>query len=341
MADDVSRKSTLRSLCFGWDATSPGQIGWSAGAHRWACGYASRMDGRGMVRRLPLAGAADTGAVVGHTIAYALAAPGPGQRLALLLTSGHAYWSAAVAAAIVLGLASLGATLASHFRAGLRPGRHRAGEPFGRLGGRLALLQVGSTWFRSCWSGPQRGCRSTAGCCCRVSWSRSWSQSPWPPRWHGLGGWPRSPAGPYAAGSIPTSSTRRGSRSATSLKNAPARWPPMWAPCIIVLPLSADAFCDGQQAGRKGLAHALRYISLQRRRGTIGDSPAVVDHRDLAGQPVRLVQVLGGQQHGRPVGDQDLDQVPDVAARARFQPIGRLVQEEQHLRPADQAGGHV
>jgi hypothetical protein len=96
-----------------------------------------------MVRRLPLAGAAVAGAVVGHTIAYALAAPDPGQRLALLVTSGHAYWSAAVAAAIVLGLASLGATVAGHFRAGLRPGRHRAGEPFGRLGGRLALLQVG------------------------------------------------------------------------------------------------------------------------------------------------------------------------------------------------------
>jgi hypothetical protein len=95
-----------------------------------------------MVRRLPLAGAAVAGAVVGHMLAYALAVPEPARRLAPLLTSGHAYWSAAVAAAIVLGLGSLGATLTRHFRAGLRPGRRPAREPFGRLAARLALLQV-------------------------------------------------------------------------------------------------------------------------------------------------------------------------------------------------------
>jgi hypothetical protein len=42
----------------------------------------------------------------------------------------------------VLGLASLGATLARSFRAGLRPGGRPAVEPLGRLIGRLALLQV-------------------------------------------------------------------------------------------------------------------------------------------------------------------------------------------------------
>ena len=65
-----------------------------------------------MARRLPLAGAAVAGAVVGHGLAYALAVPEPGRRLAVLAGSGHAYWSAAIAAAIVLGLVSLGATLA-------------------------------------------------------------------------------------------------------------------------------------------------------------------------------------------------------------------------------------
>src|SRR5215218_3107450 len=44
------------------------------------------------------------------------------------------------------------------------------------------------------------------------------------------------------ATSMPTSSTRLGSTPRTSSKNAPARWPPMWTPCIIVLPLSADRF---------------------------------------------------------------------------------------------------
>jgi hypothetical protein len=95
-----------------------------------------------MARRLPLAGAAVAGAVVGHGVAYALAVPEPGMRLAVLAGSGHAYWSAAIAAAIVLGLASLGATLARHFRAGLGSGGRPTGEPLGRLAGRLALLQV-------------------------------------------------------------------------------------------------------------------------------------------------------------------------------------------------------
>jgi hypothetical protein len=98
---------------------------------------------RRLARRLPLAGAAVAGAVVGHTAAYAMAAPEPGERLALLAVSGHAYWSAAIATAIVLGLASLGATLARHFRAGLvgRAGPP-AREPLARMAGRLAVLQV-------------------------------------------------------------------------------------------------------------------------------------------------------------------------------------------------------
>jgi hypothetical protein len=100
------------------------------------------MELRGWARRLPLAGAAVAGAVAGHGFAYALAVPQPGRRLALLAGTGHQYWSAAIAAAIVLGLASLGATLARSFRIGLTtPGRPPA-EPPGRLAGRLALLQV-------------------------------------------------------------------------------------------------------------------------------------------------------------------------------------------------------
>jgi len=100
------------------------------------------MQWRGLARRLPLAGAAVAGAVVGHALAYALVVPEPGRRLAVLAGSGHAYWSAAIAAAIVLGLGSLGATLARHFRAGLSPGGRAAGEPPARLAGRLTLLQV-------------------------------------------------------------------------------------------------------------------------------------------------------------------------------------------------------
>jgi hypothetical protein len=97
---------------------------------------------RGLARRLPLAGAAVAGAVAGHTLAYALAVPESGLRLAVLATSGHTYWSAAIAAAIVLGLASLGTTVARSFRAGLRPEGRPAAEPLGRLVARLAVLQV-------------------------------------------------------------------------------------------------------------------------------------------------------------------------------------------------------
>jgi hypothetical protein len=100
------------------------------------------MEVRGLARRLPLAGAAVAGAVAGHGLAYALAVPEPGRRLAVLAGSGHTYWSAAIAAAIVLGLASLGATVARSFRAGLRPDDRPAAEPLGRLVARLALLQV-------------------------------------------------------------------------------------------------------------------------------------------------------------------------------------------------------
>ena len=100
------------------------------------------MELRGWARRLPLAGAAVAGAVVGHGFAYALAVPQPARRLALLAGTGHQYWSAAIAAAIVLGLGSLGATLARSFRAGLATGGRPAAEPPGRLAGRLALLQV-------------------------------------------------------------------------------------------------------------------------------------------------------------------------------------------------------
>jgi len=92
--------------------------------------------------RLPLAGAGVAGAVAGHTLAYALYVPDPGTRPVVLASSGHTYWSAAVAAAMVLGLASIGATVSSHFRAGLEPGRLRADEPFARLAVRLALLQM-------------------------------------------------------------------------------------------------------------------------------------------------------------------------------------------------------
>jgi hypothetical protein len=97
---------------------------------------------RRVAYRLPLPGVAAAGAVVGHTMAYAVAVPEAGARVALLGATGHTYWWAATAAALVLGVASLVTTLVRHFRAGLLPGQPQPGEPLGRLVARLAGFQI-------------------------------------------------------------------------------------------------------------------------------------------------------------------------------------------------------
>jgi hypothetical protein len=92
--------------------------------------------------RLPLTGVAVAGAVVGHMVAYVLAVPSPTVRVALLGATGHAYWTAAIAAASVLGLASLATTLGRRFRAGLLASRPQPGERLGRVAGQLAGFQI-------------------------------------------------------------------------------------------------------------------------------------------------------------------------------------------------------
>jgi hypothetical protein len=97
---------------------------------------------RGVAHRLPLTGVAVAGAVVGHMVAYGLAVPSPTVRVALLGATGHAYWTAAIAAAVVLGLASLATTLQRRFRAGLLASRPQPGERLGRVAAQLAGFQV-------------------------------------------------------------------------------------------------------------------------------------------------------------------------------------------------------
>ena len=80
---------------------------------------------------------------------------------------------------------------------------------------------------------------------------------------------------------------------------------------------------------------ALQLLGRARR-----DDQAVVDDHDLVRELVGLVQVLRGQQQRGPVGRQRPDDVPHPQPRPRVQAGGGLV-EEQHLRPADQAGGQV
>jgi hypothetical protein len=97
---------------------------------------------RRVAHRLPLTGVAVAGAVVGHMVAYLLAVPSPTVRVALLGATGHAYWTAAIAAASVLGLASLATTLWRCFRAGRRAVRPEPGERLGIVAGQLAGFQI-------------------------------------------------------------------------------------------------------------------------------------------------------------------------------------------------------
>jgi hypothetical protein len=66
----------------------------------------------------------------------------------------------------------------------------------------------------------------------------------------------------------------------------------------------------------------------------------VVDDRDQAGQQVRLLEVLGGEEHGDAGRGQAAHYLPHLVAAARVEPGRRLVQVE-HPRPGDQAGGEV
>jgi hypothetical protein len=95
-----------------------------------------------IAHRLPLTGVAVAGAVVGHILAYVLAVPSSTVRVALLGATGHAYWTAAIAAASVLGLVSLAATLERRIRAGLLASHPQPPERLGRLAAQLAGLQL-------------------------------------------------------------------------------------------------------------------------------------------------------------------------------------------------------
>ena len=75
-------------------------------------------------------------------VAYVLAVPEPTARVALLGATGHAYWTAAIAAAVVLGLVSVATTLLGRFRAGLVAARSQPGESVARQASHLAGLQV-------------------------------------------------------------------------------------------------------------------------------------------------------------------------------------------------------
>jgi hypothetical protein len=90
---------------------------------------------------LLVAAAAGAGAVLGHALTYLLVVPSAGARDALLASTGHSYWSAAVLAAAVLGLLSAGTVAVRGFTGGLRGEETIGPEGIGRLALRLGAIQ--------------------------------------------------------------------------------------------------------------------------------------------------------------------------------------------------------
>ena len=65
--------------------------------------------------------------------------------------------------------------------------------------------------------------------------------------------------------------------------------------------------------------------------GPFRNHPASVDDRDPVRQLVRFLEVLRRQQNGRTLADERADHAPHLAAAARVEPRGRLI-EKQHRR---------
>ena len=79
----------------------------------------------------------------------------------------------------------------------------------------------------------------------------------------------------------------------------------------------------------------MRPLELIRR--ALGDQPPLVEHRDLVGELIRLLQVMRRQEDRDPAVDEVADDLPHGPAAARVEARGRLV-EEDDPRVADQ--GH-
>src|SRR5262249_34514191 len=74
---------------------------------------------------------------------------------------------------------------------------------------------------------------------------------------------------------------------------------------------------------------------LQLLRGALGDHDTVVDDGDPVGETIGLLEVLGGQQNGRPARDECLDRGPEAEPSPDVEPRRGLV-EEQDRRAGDQ-----
>ena len=112
----------------------------------------------------------------------------------------------------------------------------------------------------------------------------------------------------------PPRRSRRCARATLSLQEAVARR------CGGSSDIGASARIGGSGSAASSRRHLQPLAAdavLELVGGALGDQRAVVDHRDRVGEPVGLIEVLGGQQHRRAVGDAAPRSPPRGARRLR------------------------
>ena len=88
------------------------------------------------------------------------------------------------------------------------------------------------------------------------------------------------------------------------------------------------AFSSSSPSANSRRMCAARDEPLELRRRALGDDPAVVEDRDPIGEPVRLLEVLRGQEDRDAAVDEVADDLPHRPAAARIEPGRRLVEED-------------
>ena len=77
-------------------------------------------------------------------------------------------------------------------------------------------------------------------------------------------------------------------------------------------------------------------LALQLVGAALGDDAAAIDDHELGGEPVRLFEVVSGEEDRHLLlAGEPLDLLPELRARLGIETGGRFV-EEQHLRPVDE-----
>ena len=66
----------------------------------------------------------------------------------------------------------------------------------------------------------------------------------------------------------------------------------------------------------------------------------MIDHHDVSGETIGLLEVLRGEQHRGARLDEGIDHIPEGEPALRVEPGGRLIEEEHRWR-CDQRGCQI